>query len=130
MSLSTRIFTDLDLDFTAHPVTGDIVKVKDTAAIISSMSNLLQLGHYEKPFNPSMGSNLRRLLFEPMTSLTASELRTEIKTTIDKYEPRVKLEGIEVTPDEDNNQYNVTITFFLVNRAEPITINLFLERVR
>jgi phage baseplate assembly protein W len=130
MPQTTRIFSDLDLDFTAHPVTGDVVKKIDLHAIAGSLNNLLLTNHYERLFKPSMGGNLRRLLFEPMDDLTSIQIRDEIELTINNYEPRVKLEGIEVVPDYDLQQYNVSLTFFIANNPEPITLSLFLERVR
>jgi phage baseplate assembly protein W len=88
------------------------------------------LNYFEKPFNPSIGSNVRRLLFEPMDAGTGSLLQKEISLTINNYEPRVKLRNVYVQADEDNQGYNVTIEFFLINRIEPVTLNLFLERLR
>lgn len=130
MSVTRRKFTDLDLNFTAHPVTGDIVKTKDINAIISSMKNLLFTNFYERPFNPRIGSNLRRLLFEPIDVFTTNSIADDIRNTIDNYEPRVDIEVISVDPDYDNNAYDVSITFFIVNDPDPITLNFFLERVR
>jgi len=130
MSITTRNYTDLDLNFEAHPVTGDIVKKKDISAVIGSVYNILQTAFYERPFRPHMGGNLKKILFEPVDSLTANILRDEISLAINQYEPRVKLEGILVVPDEDNHKYNVTLTFFITNNPNPITINLFMERVR
>lgn len=130
MPQTTRIFSDLDLDFLAHPITGDIVKKKDISAVVGSLRNLLLTTHYERLFHPNIGGNMRKILFEPIDSMTASMLKDEIITTVENYEPRVKLEGVDVVADEDNNKYDVSITFFIANNPEPITINLFLERVR
>jgi uncharacterized protein len=130
MSLATRTYTDLDLDFAAHPVTRDITKKKGSAAVITAMKNLLQTNFYEKPFQPSIGSNLRRLLFENISPLTASELRTEVELVIRNFEPRVSLDRVIISPNEEQQRYDITIVFFIVNQAEPIQVNLFLERVR
>lgn len=130
MALNSRTYTDLDLDFTAHPVTGDIVKKKDVAAVLGSLRNLLMTSHYERPFQPQIGSNMNKLLFEPIDELTSITLADEIRLTISNYEPRVRIEAVDVVPDYDGQKYDVTITFFMVSNPEPITINLFLERVR
>lgn len=130
MSFSTRKYTDLDLSFTAHPITGDIPKLKDLDAIIGSLRNLFATGHYSRLFNPQIGSNMRRLLFEPIDELTSVSIKDDIKYTVTNYEPRVRLEQVEVTPDHENNRYDVSLSFFLVNDPEPITISFFLERVR
>lgn len=130
MALATRNFTDLDLDFTAHPVTGDIAKKKGSAAVINSIKNLLLTSFYERPFQPRIGSNLNRLLFEQMDQLVAIELKSEIELVVRNYEPRATIISVDVVPDYDEQRYDVTVEFFLVNRADPIQVNLFLERVR
>lgn len=130
MSTITRKYTDLDLSFSAHPITGDILKKKDDAAIIGSVWNLLQTSFYERLFQPQIGSNLRRLLFEPVDELTSISIVDDIKLTIKNFEPRVDLVAINATPDYDNQGYNVSLTFFIINDQEPITINILLERIR
>lgn len=130
MSLATRVYTDLDLDFAAHPVTGDIVKKKGTAAISTSMKNLLLTNFYERLFQPSIGSNLNRLLFENMDNIIAGQLKTEIENVIRNYEPRVSIHAVTVKPDFDYQRYDVSVVFFIVNQTDPIQVNLFLERVR
>jgi phage baseplate assembly protein W len=130
MAESTKKYTDLDLEFLPHPVTGDITKKKDVAAVMTSVRNLLLTSFYERPFQPAIGSNLRRMLFEPIDRLTSLQIRDEIKNVVSNFEPRVNLQGIVVDPDYDRQRYDVTLTFFIVSNPDPITINLFLERVR
>jgi phage baseplate assembly protein W len=129
-SNTSRLYKDLDLNFGINPVTKDVDKKLGDRAIITAVKNLILLNYFEKPFNPSIGSNVRRLLFEPMDAGTGSLLQKEISLTINNYEPRVKLRNVYVQADEDNQGYNVTIEFFLINRIEPVTLNLFLERLR
>jgi phage baseplate assembly protein W len=129
-SNTTRLYKDLDLNFSINPVTKDVDKKVGDRAIITAVKNLILLNYFEKPFNPSIGSNVRRLLFEPMDAGTGSLLQKEIALTITNYEPRVKLRNVYVQADEDSQGYNVTIEFFLINRIEPVTLNLFLERLR
>ena len=59
-----RIYSDLDLDFTRNPVTSDVVKLTDVEAVKRSVKNLIQTNHYERPFHPEIGSDVRALLFE------------------------------------------------------------------
>jgi phage baseplate assembly protein W len=125
-----REYKDIDLDFQAHPITGDISKKVGKDAIIQSMFSLLQTGKYERLMQPDIYSGLRTHLFEPLDSITSSAIHNEIEAVINKYEPRVNLVEVNVTPDFDNNGYSVSITFFIVNRADPITIDFFLERIR
>lgn len=130
MSVQRRQYTDLDLAFNAHPVTGDIVKNKNINAIIGCIKNLLYTNFYERPFQPQIGSNIRRLLFEPIDSFTTNSIADDIRNTIKNYEPRVEIEAVDATPDYENNGYYVAVTFFIQNDPEPIEINFFLERVR
>ena len=130
MPITTRKYKDIDLDFEMHPVTGDISKKIGDAAIITSMKNLLQTGKYERLFQPDLHSRLREHLFEPIDGITSSAIETEIRTTIGRHEPRVDLFELIVTPDHDAQGYSVSMSFFIVNRADPITITLFLERIR
>lgn len=130
MAQITRKYTDLDLNLTPHPITGDITKLKDERAIIGSLKNLMFTNFYERLFKPSIGSNIKRMLFEPLDGSTAYSLKQAIELTVENYEPRVKLVDTKVTADYDNNGYNVTMTFYIQNSAEPITIRAFLERVR
>jgi len=125
-----RSFTDLDLNFNIHPTQKDINKFKDENAIINSVKNLILTNHYERPFQPDLGSNLKRLLFEPVDNATAALLEREITETIENYEPRVEVKDITATGFPDENGYKVEITFFLVNNPDPISVDFFLERVR
>jgi phage baseplate assembly protein W len=126
----TRTYQDLDLNFEAHPITGDVTKKKGDRAVIASIKNLILTNHYERPFNPAIGSNVRRMLFEPMDSQTTVLIREEIINTITNYEPRATLEEVIVSPNYDGNRYDITITFSILNRPEPVTVSLFLERIR
>lgn len=125
-----RQYKDLDLNFTAHPVRKDVSKHIDELAVINSIKNLVLTQHYEKPFRPDIGSNVMKLLFENMDSITASALEREIGQVIENFEPRARISSIRVSPDFDNNGFSVGMEFYIVNRTEPITINFFLERVR
>lgn len=128
-SLKER-YLDLDINFKSHPITGDVAKNKDEYAIIGAMKNLFFTNFYERPFQPQIGSNIRRMLFEPMDGITSSAIKDDITNVIKNYEPRIDLKGVKVIPDYDKNRYDVEIVFFMVNDPEPLTINFFLERAR
>jgi len=123
-------FSDLDLNFTIHPVKKDINRYTNETAIVNSIKNLILTNHYERPFRPDIGSNVRRLLFENMDTITATTLEKEIAQTIKYYEPRANISRLNVSPDYDNNGFNVYMEFYVINRTNPITINFFLERIR
>lgn len=130
MKQGSRQYTDIDLDFGAHPITGDVLRKVGNAAIIQSIKNLLSTSKYEKLFQPRIYSNLRDHLFEPIDNVTSSAIENEIRSTINNFEPRADVTEVNATPDYDNNGYTVSITFFIVNQSDPITIELFLERLR
>ena len=127
---SNRTFRDLDLNFTIHPVRKDVNTHKNEYAIINSVKNLVLTNHYERPFRPEIGSSIRRLLFENIDPIIAAQLERAVVETIENFEPRVQVSTITAIPDPDRNGYNMRLEFFIINRAEPITINFFLERIR
>ena len=127
---SAKIYRDLDLDFQKNTATSDIQKLSDVEAVKRSVRNLINTNHYERPFQPDLGSNIRRLLFENADSITASLLEREIQQTIENFEPRARVKDIRVIAKFDENGFQVELTFFIVNVTAPITINFFLERIR
>ena len=131
MSRNTRIFSDLDLNFTRHPITGDVSVRYDENAIKNAVKNLVLTQNYERPFHSELGSPLKGLLFElpsPMLNITIQRVITDL---INNFEPRVNLMDVEVSDDTtDNNSINVTITFTILNTIRPITIDIVLERTR
>jgi phage baseplate assembly protein W len=123
-------YSDLDLNFTVHPIRKDINKTTESMAVINAIKNLVLTNHYERPFQPDIGSNVQSLLFENMDKITASALEREIKEVITNFEPRAQVTRLIVTPDFDNNAYTVSMEFYILSRTEPITINFTLNRVR
>jgi len=125
-----KIYSDIDFNFTKKPGGGDIALSYDQQSVIRSIRNLLLTNHYERPFNPDLGSNMNALLFQPISSMTSSQLKTTIETTINNYEPRAILKNVMVQPLDDKNAYNVSITFFLENATQSTTLSVILERNR
>jgi len=127
---SSKTFKDLDLNFAIHPIRKDINVFKNEYAVINAVKNLILTNHYERPFRPELGSNLRRLLFENVDSLLAAQIEREIEETINNFEPRVKISTVRAFPIPDENKYQVRMEFFIVDKTDSVTINFFLERVR
>lgn len=130
MARNTRLFSDLDLNFTPHPVTGDLTRRYDDNAIKQSIKNLLQIRHFEKPFHSEIGSPLRELLFEPITPLTEMMARRSIIDVISNFEPRVSLINVDVIASDENNSLYINIVFKIINTERPITLDFVLERTR
>jgi phage baseplate assembly protein W len=126
----TPDYSDLDLDFIAHPTTGDIVRKTGPDAIKRSVRNLILTNFYDRPFQHSKGSNAQKLLFENANPLTSTFLEDAIREVLKNYEPRIKITGLKVQFDYDNNGYNVVLGYVILNRLEPIVTTIFLERIR
>jgi uncharacterized protein len=130
MARNTRLFSDLDLNFTAHPVTGDIIRRFDENAIKQSVKNLLMTRNFERPFHSEIGSPIRALLFEPPGPMFSVMMERAILDVINNFEPRVEVTEIRVDDFSDANAVGVSIEFRIINTERPITIDLALERTR
>ena len=127
---SSKIFKDLNLDFQQNSATKDIQKITDVESVKRSVRNLINLNHYEKPFHPEVGSNLRALLFENITPQISHFIGKQIELLIRNYEPRCRLVQVANMPNLDRNGYSVSISFYVVNHPEPVQVETFLERLR
>lgn len=125
-----KLYSDIDFNFTRTPGRNDIALSYDEMAVIRSVRYLLLTKNYERPFQPNIGSRIEQLLFEPVDFLTAQDLKTEIETTLNNHEPRVRLTQVTIEEKIDNNSYNVGIEFYIGNNVQPTDINLILERTR
>ena len=127
---SSRIYKDLNLNFEKNTVTKDIQKITDIEAVKRSVRNLINTNHYEKPFHPEIGSNLRAMLFENLTPQMNHLISKQIELLIKNYEPRVRLVQVNAQPSYDRNGYLATISFYVLNHPEPVVVENFLERLR
>tara|TARA_B100000902_G_scaffold372709_1_gene399956 strand:+ start:124 stop:549 length:426 start_codon:yes stop_codon:yes gene_type:complete len=127
---ASRSFSDLDLDFGRNTVTNDVNKLTNVEAIKRSVRNLINTSHFERPFHPEIGSNVRAMLFEPLMPLTALNLQRKIQEVLENFEPRVRVSQIIARPDYDRNAYDVRIMFYIVGTTQPVIVQTFLERLR
>jgi len=125
-----KIYSDLDLTFKRLPVTNDVALSYDEQSVIRSVRNLLLTGFYERPFQPNLGSNLNKLLFEPADQLTANLIENEVRNVILNFEPRITINTINVSVSPDENSFNLSMTFFVGNNTRATTVNLLLQRSR
>lgn len=123
-------YADLDLDFLRNPGTSDLSVKVGNEAIKRSIRNLIFTNHYERPFQSYIGSNIRKILFDNISPLTAVLLKDAIAEVINNFESRVKLSKVLVTEDADNNGYNIRLEYIILNRQMPVITSLFLERIR
>jgi phage baseplate assembly protein W len=127
---SSRIYKDLDLDFQLNSATKDIQKLTDVESVKRSVRNLINTNHYERPFHPEIGSNLRAMLFELITPQMTHVISKQIDLLIKNYEPRCRLVQVNSQPVIDRNGYRCSISFYVVNYPEPVEVETFLERLR
>ena len=127
---ATRIYKDLDLDFGRNIVTNDVNKLTDVESVKRSVRNLINTNHYERPFHPELGSNIRAMLFENITPQMTHALSKQIDLLIKNFEPRARLVQVNVQPFIERNGYRAQISFFVVNSPERVEVETFLERLR
>ena len=127
----SRSFKDISLSFDPHPVTNDLPVLKNERAISRSVRNLVQTIPGERFFNPVLGSQVRRLLFDFIDVATADSIEDEILTTISNFEPRVNNVQVQVEPRPDRNNFNVTVFFDIIGQSLPSqTFSFILEPTR
>lgn len=126
----SAIYSDVSTNMRLAPTNRDVARLTETEAVKRAVRNLILTDKYERLLNPSIGGNIKDILFEPMIPQTAVVLQDKIEETLKNYEPRIDLRGIIVEPDYDRHAYYVQITFSLVNRTEISSIELFLNRIR
>jgi uncharacterized protein len=128
---SFQTFKDLSVTFKKHPVTDDLIVVKDKAAIAQAIQNLLFTRIGERMFQPNLGSRLLNLLFEPLDNATAALISLEVREVLERYEPRISVLSVLVYPDSDENGFQVELSYSIVGRQDtPVAVEFFLERTR
>ena len=129
-STKDKIFSDLDLQFKAHPVNKKINVLVNEDAIRRAVRNLILTNKYERFYNPLFGGDIRSYLFENFTPSLSAEMAYRIEETIKSFEPRARVLEVRVLPNIDLNFLDIRIVFEAVNSLQPITLKLTVERVR
>ncbi len=128
---TSKAFRDISATFQANPLNQDLVALRNENAIARSIRNLVLTEPGERPFNPVLGSNVYYLLFENFDKQTAFAIQTQIVTSIENFEPRVKLKDVDVVADIDNHVFNVTVRYTIVGIDAPgQTLSFALEPTR
>ena len=127
----SKAFKDISLTFEPHPVTKDLPILKNESAIRRSVRNIVQTIPTEKFFNPDFGSDVYKSLFDFVDFGTASVIQDQIKTSVNNFEPRVDNVRVEVDPQPDLNQFEVTVIYDIVGLEFPTQeFNFILEATR
>ena len=127
---TTRPYKDVSLTFARNVVTSDVVTVSGEDAVKRSIKLLLMSRAGETPFFPEFGSRIFTLLFEPIDPITTVLLQHEMRATIAAYEPRVNIRQLTATPSSDEQGYDIDCLFTIVNQVAPVTLTLYLSRLR
>lgn len=122
-------YRDLDLSLKRHPVTGSITILRDDAAIKNALKNLVLTNFFERPFQPSLGANLRGLLFEPADGVTRLAIKDNIESVV-KKEPRVKLLNVSIIDLSDRNAYRITLSYRIRESNREEDVEIVLRRLR
>jgi len=128
---TTLSYKDINITFKKHPVTDDLVVSKDASAIKQAIANTLLTNKGERLMNPRYGSDIRRYLFEPLDYGTATQIKTSIKDTLDRFEPRIRVGDINCIPNLDENGFDIDMTYSIKGTDQPpVTVDFFLARTR
>ncbi len=115
----SRAFKDISLSFDRHPVTNDILNIKNEDAIKKAVRNIVQTVPSERFFNPIFGSDVKTSLFEFVDFGTASLLEDQILVAIENYEPRINNVRVRVDPNADRNEFEIFISYNIVGQEVP-----------
>ena len=107
-------FKDLSMSLEVNPINLDLITIKNETAIARSLRNLVFTTPGERFFDPDLGSRVKESLFENLNDQTAAAIKEEIITTINNYEPRVRLKKVECFPNYDDNSFDIRITYDIV----------------
>ena len=110
----SKSFKDVSMSFKFNPLSGDLITLKNENAIARAVRNIVLTTPGEKFFDPDFGSSVSEILFENVDDITAISIQDEIKNCLANYEPRVELIDVNVEPNFDENQFDVTISYRIV----------------
>ena len=124
------VYRDIPIAFTAHPVTGNLKALTNREAVKQSVKNIVLTNFYERPYNPILGGDILKQLFENMDSTTEYQITNNVREALENFEPRAEVDDIKVDAQDDLNELRVSIRFRVINDTDPVTVEVFLERVR
>lgn len=129
--LKEVVFSDVNVSFTPHPVTGKLPVLRNADAVKRAVRNLILTNFGERPYEPLYGGNVRALLFENTDDpLLESLIRTRIEAAIENFEPRAKVDRVIVDLKPDSNALVIKIRFTIINERFPVDLEVAIERVR
>ena len=112
-------FKDISMTFQANPLNDDLIVLKNANAIARSVRNIVFTTPGEKIFNQDFGSSISKALFENINDISANIIKGEITSSLTNYEPRIKLKKVQIDPNYDQNEFNVTIFYEIIGADVP-----------
>lgn len=129
-SKKISIYSDFKKDLEISPLSDDLTLLKDEDAVKESIKNLVLTDRGERLMRPTIGGNIRAMLFENITPVSLKIIEDQVRTVIELYEPRCKLIDVSVTTTSNENNLAVKVQFYIVNQEMPIELDMLLERTR
>jgi len=127
---NVRRYTDINLMFSPHPYTKDILTRKNVDAVKASIQNLILTKNYERPFHPEIGCQVSSLMFENNGPSTLVAIERSVRNVIEKFEPRANIIDVRIDDRTDANAIDIEVIFALNNVALPVTVTTTINRVR
>ena len=124
------VYSDFYSNFDLELVKKDLLSYKNEDSVKRSIRNILLTDKGERFFNPTFGSDIRKMLFENFSPSTEQVVADLIKTAIGNHEPRANVIDVNVSGNPDQNSMYINIVFSVINKAEPVTLELILNRIR
>lgn len=126
----SEVYSDILTTFNRHPLNGELLAAKNDQSIKQALKNLILTNIGERLFDPYFGSSVNQSLFEPFTPFLVEDLQRSIQVAVSNFENRIQLLDVQILDDIDKNAFSISIIFSVINRPDPIQLDLFLKRVR
>ena len=115
----SQSFKDISMSFQSNPLNNDLIGIKNENAIARSLRNIVFTLPGEKFFNESFGSRITESLFDNIDEITSSIIVDEIRESLERYEPRAKINDVKAFPDYENNGFDVIIKYDIIGSEVP-----------
>jgi len=125
-----EIYSDVDLGFFAHPITGNVSRKVNRDAVRQSVKSLILTDYYDRPFKPNIGCGIRYYLFELFTPAVKQQMESAIRETVANHEPRADIVSVLVEEKQDMHALVISVAFMILNDPNPVVLDVILERVR
>jgi phage baseplate assembly protein W len=123
-------YSDISINLNVVSGSQDVQKIINEDSITQALKNLIFTDRGERFFNPEYGTNIKQSLFEPLDATTETLIRSSIENSIKNFEPRVEMRSLDIFQDPDLNYVAISLIFGLINKTDPITADIVVNRIR